>query len=54
VLGAVVESEIRVGTVADERRVVLVRKTAPTGPRFPRRAGIPAKRPLCYERAGDD
>ncbi len=37
----------------DARRVVLVRKVAPTGPRFPRRAGIPAKRPLCYE-AGTD
>jgi 16S rRNA (guanine527-N7)-methyltransferase len=34
---------------ADERRVLVVRKIAPTGQRFPRRAGIPAKRPLCFE-----
>jgi 16S rRNA (guanine527-N7)-methyltransferase len=32
----------------DERRILLVRKVAETGQRFPRRAGIPAKRPLCY------
>jgi 16S rRNA (guanine527-N7)-methyltransferase len=31
-----------------DRRVVLVRKTAPTNPRFPRRTGVPEKRPLCY------
>jgi len=31
----------------DERRLLVVRKLAITGPRFPRRAGIPAKRPLC-------
>jgi 16S rRNA (guanine527-N7)-methyltransferase len=54
VLGAEIEREIRVGSDADERRIVFVRKVAPTGPRFPRRAGIPAKRPLCYERGGDD
>ena len=30
-----------------DRRVVLVRKTAPTNSRFPRRTGIPEKRPLC-------
>ncbi len=49
VLGAEIEDERRVGADdSDERRVVLVRKTAPTGPRFPRRAGVPAKRPLCY------
>lgn len=29
------------------RRLILVRKLAPTPLRFPRRAGIPAKRPLC-------
>jgi 16S rRNA (guanine527-N7)-methyltransferase len=34
-------------TFIGERRIVLVRKTAPTQLRFPRRAGIPAKRPLC-------
>jgi hypothetical protein len=54
VLGAALEREVRVGSDVDERRVVLVRKMAPTGPRFPRRAGIPAKRPLCYERGADD
>jgi 16S rRNA (guanine527-N7)-methyltransferase len=54
VLGAVVEREIRIGPDEDERRVVLVRKVSATGPRFPRRAGIPAKRPLCYEPGGDD
>jgi len=54
VLGAEIEREMLVGADADERRIVFVRKVAPTGPRFPRRAGIPAKRPLCYERGGDD
>jgi 16S rRNA (guanine527-N7)-methyltransferase len=54
VLGAALEREVRVGSDVDERRVVLVRKMAPTGPRFPRRAGIPAKRPLCYGRGADD
>ncbi len=56
VLGASLESE-RVVTddgvgdappsEDDGRRLLLIRKTHPTGPRFPRRAGIPAKRPLC-------
>jgi len=54
VLGAVIEREIPIGPDEDERRVVLVRKVAATGPRFPRRAGIPAKRPLCYGPVGDD
>jgi len=44
-LGAQVESE----TLLDgERRIVVVRKMAATGPRFPRRTGIPEKRPLCW------
>jgi 16S rRNA (guanine527-N7)-methyltransferase len=30
-----------------ERRLLILRKTTPTGPRFPRKNGIPAKRPLC-------
>jgi 16S rRNA (guanine527-N7)-methyltransferase len=30
-----------------ERRLILVRKTAATPERFPRRSGIPEKRPLC-------
>ncbi len=56
VLGAEVVGEYPVdedGVVAahtageDGRRLVVVIKRLPTGPRFPRRAGIPAKRPLC-------
>jgi 16S rRNA (guanine527-N7)-methyltransferase len=44
-LGAHVESE----RMADgERRIVIVRKIAATPQRFPRRTGIPEKRPLCY------
>jgi 16S rRNA (guanine527-N7)-methyltransferase len=54
VLGAEIERETLVGAAADERRIVFARKVYPTGPRFPRRAGIPAKRPLCYERVDDD
>lgn len=30
-----------------DRRVLLIRKTAPTPERFPRRTGVPEKRPLC-------
>jgi len=54
VLGAQLVEERLVAGVegGDERRVLLVRKTAPIGQRFPRRAGIPAKRPLCWK-AGD-
>ncbi|HTC30575.1 MAG TPA: 16S rRNA (guanine(527)-N(7))-methyltransferase RsmG [Candidatus Acidoferrum sp.] len=43
-LGGQVEDERQLD---GERRIVLVRKTAPTGIRFPRRTGIPEKRPLC-------
>ena len=43
-LGGAVENEIAAGA---ERRIVLVRKHAPTPHRFPRRTGIPEKRPLC-------
>jgi 16S rRNA (guanine527-N7)-methyltransferase len=44
-LGGHVASE----TMLDgERRVIVVRKTAPTAPRFPRRTGVPEKRPLCW------
>jgi 16S rRNA (guanine527-N7)-methyltransferase len=53
VLGAVLEDERRIGEDDDARRVVLVRKVAQTGFRFPRRAGVPAKRPLCYEEPTD-
>jgi 16S rRNA (guanine527-N7)-methyltransferase len=51
VLGAEVAAEhpAGAGEPGDERRVLLVRKLDPTAQRFPRRAGIPAKRPLCYE-----
>ena len=51
VLGAELEDEIVAGD-GDERRVLLVRKLVPTAQRFPRRAGIPSKRPLCYEGGG--
>jgi 16S rRNA (guanine527-N7)-methyltransferase len=34
-------------TLDGDRRVILVRKTGPTPSRFPRRTGIPEKRPLC-------
>jgi len=44
-LGGVVESET---PLDGERRVILVRKTEPTASRFPRRTGIPEKRPLCF------
>ncbi len=44
VLGARVSEE---RLLAGERRLVIVEKLAPTAARFPRRAGIPAKRPLC-------
>lgn len=44
-LGAAVEAEDRLD---GDRRIVLVRKTAPTPSRFPRRTGVPEKRPLCF------
>jgi 16S rRNA (guanine527-N7)-methyltransferase len=31
-----------------KRRIVVVEKRSPTPERFPRRTGVPAKRPLCY------
>ena len=30
-----------------ERRIIILAKRTPTSPRFPRKNGIPAKRPLC-------
>ena len=30
-----------------ERRLLILEKRTPTSPRFPRRSGVPAKRPLC-------
>jgi 16S rRNA (guanine527-N7)-methyltransferase len=49
VLGARVEGVVALEAEDDDRCLLLVRKMAATGPRFPRRAGIPAKRPLCWE-----
>jgi 16S rRNA (guanine527-N7)-methyltransferase len=43
-LGGRMESEL---PLEGERRVLLVRKERVTPPRFPRRAGLPEKRPLC-------
>lgn len=43
-LGGAVETERQLD---GERRIVLVRKTAATALRFPRRTGVPEKRPLC-------
>jgi len=34
--------------LAGDRRVFVLEKLQPTGPRFPRRNGVPEKRPLCY------
>jgi 16S rRNA (guanine527-N7)-methyltransferase len=48
VLGGIVRDEVRPEHADDERRILLVVKERPTGPRFPRRAGVPARRPLCY------
>lgn len=44
-LGAELVEEI---PLAGERRILLLRKTAPTPDRFPRRTGVPEKRPLCW------
>ena len=43
-LGGEVSEEIVAG---NDRRVLVVRKLAPTPDRFPRRVGIPHRRPLC-------
>lgn len=43
-LGAVLAEEV---AMDGDRRILLIKKTAPTGQRFPRRTGIPEKRPLC-------
>jgi len=44
VLGAMLTEE---RLLAGERRVLILQKVASTSPRFPRKNGIPAKRPLC-------
>jgi 16S rRNA (guanine527-N7)-methyltransferase len=46
ILGAALESE---NVIAGERRILVLRKTVSTPLRFPRRVGIPEKRPLCDE-----
>jgi 16S rRNA (guanine527-N7)-methyltransferase len=43
-LGAELAQEI---PLDGERRILLVRKVAATPERFPRRTGVPEKRPLC-------
>ena len=45
-LGGLVASET---LLEGERRVIVVRKTGPTPARFPRRTGVPEKRPLCSD-----
>jgi 16S rRNA (guanine527-N7)-methyltransferase len=44
VLGAELVEERELG---GDRRVLVLEKRSPTGPRFPRKTGTPAKRPLC-------
>lgn len=44
-LGATLFDEI---ALDGERRILLVRKVAATSDRFPRRTGVPEKRPLCF------
>lgn len=44
VLGAELETIVAIG---EARSLCLIRKTEPTPTRFPRRPGIPEKRPLC-------
>lgn len=44
-LGASVADEV---VLNEHRRLLIIRKHAPTPTRFPRRPGIPEKRPLCY------
>ena len=44
VLGAEVLDDI---TLGGDRRILRLRKRSKTSPRFPRRDGIPAQRPLC-------
>jgi 16S rRNA (guanine527-N7)-methyltransferase len=47
VLGGRLDGEVAAAPPPSERRILMVRKIAPTPQRFPRRAGVPAKRPLC-------
>jgi 16S rRNA (guanine527-N7)-methyltransferase len=43
-LGGRIEAEVRLN---GDRRLIIVRKDSPTPDRFPRRVGVPTKRPLC-------
>ena len=43
--GSVVEERI----IDGERRVLVVEKRVPSSERFPRRNGVPEKRPLCFD-----
>lgn len=47
VLGAELTEERAAG---GERRILVLTKKSPTSPRFPRKNGVPAKRPLCLSR----
>jgi 16S rRNA (guanine527-N7)-methyltransferase len=47
VLGAELTGE---QAVDGERRIIVLTKRTPTGPRFPRKSGVPSKRPLCADR----
>ena len=42
---------VRLPGADDERHLVVVQKVTPTPPQYPRRPGIPAKRPLTGDRA---
>jgi 16S rRNA (guanine527-N7)-methyltransferase len=44
-LGAEVADEV---SLSGDRRILLLRKVSTTPARFPRRAGVPEKRPLCF------
>lgn len=44
-LGAELAQEI---PLDGDRRVLIIKKTAQTAQRFPRRTGVPEKRPLCF------
>jgi 16S rRNA (guanine527-N7)-methyltransferase len=49
ILGAEVEEEHQ---LEGERRIIVIRKRSSTPLRFPRRTGIPEKRPLCFQPLG--
>ena len=47
-LGAVVEGNktVKLPLLGDERNIVVIKKTRPTPGKYPRRAGLPSKKPL--------